>query len=414
LLIVFVAEGKMTAKELFEQKAPWIMKGLADEFGLTVVQAAAILGNIGHECNGFKNLQEISPIHGGAGGYGWCQWTGVRRKQFEKFSEVGGLSASSDKASYQFLIWELHNTEKAAIKALRLEDGLEPAVRAFEQKFERADPNYKHYESRYAWAKIALKLQKGAEFELAEAVFGHVPHNLETFLHVAHSGDPSKIANSEKVEAEKVVEELVLDENKVDNCATCDAKGQDIEHNILAAEKLSSASTKPPIKQFIQARYFDSGRSADISRIVVHYTTASSASSTINEFTKVKTTEKKTSSHYLIDRNGDIYQMVRDGDVAYHAQGNNADSIGIEHVASLGQKITSAQSGSSISLIKWLMKEYEISKSGVLAHKCTIVNGHYKSTDCCGDLFVDFGANNSSDCPTTKAALNGWLSANGI
>jgi len=36
----------------------------------------------------------------------------------------------------------------------------------------------------------------------------------------------------------------------------------------------------------------------------------------------------------VIDRNGDIYQMVNDTDCANHRMGANAGSIGSEHVGS--------------------------------------------------------------------------------
>ena len=49
------------------------------------VQAAGILGNIGWECGGFKQLQEQNPVMGGRGGLGWCQWTAGRRTQFEEW-----------------------------------------------------------------------------------------------------------------------------------------------------------------------------------------------------------------------------------------------------------------------------------------------------------------------------------------
>jgi N-acetyl-anhydromuramyl-L-alanine amidase AmpD len=42
----------------------------------------------------------------------------------------------------------------------------------------------------------------------------------------------------------------------------------------------------------------------------------------------------RLSAHYVIDRNGDIYQMVNDADCANHCMGANAGSIGIEHVGS--------------------------------------------------------------------------------
>lgn len=40
---------------------------------------------------------------------------------------------------------------------------------------------------------------------------------------------------------------------------------------------------------------------------------------------------RTASSHYLVDRDGTITQMVREANVAFHTPGNNGDSIGIEH-----------------------------------------------------------------------------------
>jgi len=37
------------------------------------------------------------------------------------------------------------------------------------------------------------------------------------------------------------------------------------------------------------------------------------------------------SAHYLVDRDGAVTQMVREGDVSFHAEAANPDSIGIEH-----------------------------------------------------------------------------------
>ena len=90
----------------FREKAPVIMQKLMGEFGLTVPQTAGILGNIGHECMGFKTLQEVKPIMGGAGGWGWCQWTGPRRKEFEQWAGERSLGLSSDDANYGFLVHE--------------------------------------------------------------------------------------------------------------------------------------------------------------------------------------------------------------------------------------------------------------------------------------------------------------------
>lgn len=141
--------------ELFETKAPWIMNLLSRDFDLTIEEAAAILGNIGHESGGFKYFQEIKPVvPGSRGGFGWCQWTGPRRVAFEAYCKRNNLSPFSDRANYGFLFTELKGSERAAIPALQASDDLEEGVRAFESKFERA--GVKHYPSRYQWARRAL------------------------------------------------------------------------------------------------------------------------------------------------------------------------------------------------------------------------------------------------------------------
>jgi len=57
----------------FSQKAPQVIDRLTKDFGLTKEQAAGIVGNLGHESGGFKQLQEINPLGGGKGGYGCAQ-----------------------------------------------------------------------------------------------------------------------------------------------------------------------------------------------------------------------------------------------------------------------------------------------------------------------------------------------------
>lgn len=189
--------------------------------------------------------------------------------------------------------------------------------------------------------------------------------------------------------------------------AVCEGMGPD--EGGIEALALAFAAEKPKIKEFIPARYYDKGRTKDIARIVIHYTTAGTASSTISEFTKKKgPNEVKTSSHYLVDKNGDIYQLVKDSDTAYHAKGGNADSIGIEHVARVGEKLEDAQSASSLALVSWLMSEYNVVADQVIPHKCV------KNTSCCGDLFLDYGASITSDCKAQKKAIGKWLEAGGV
>lgn len=103
---------------LFDKKTPGVIAKLMDAFRLTELQAAAILGNIGHECAGFTQLQEREP-RGGRGGYGWAQWTGPRRRAFEYYCQQKGVTPESDEANYGFLQQELSTSERGAISALR-------------------------------------------------------------------------------------------------------------------------------------------------------------------------------------------------------------------------------------------------------------------------------------------------------
>jgi hypothetical protein len=143
----------------FEMKAPHIARGLITDFGLTENQACGILGNIGLECDGFRQFQErgTKPPRGG---WGWCQWTGPRRRAFEKYAMEHGLDFRSDAANYGFLSKELGSSEAAALAQLKRAKSLEESVKAFMQKFER--PGVPNLAGRLLWANRALKAYREA------------------------------------------------------------------------------------------------------------------------------------------------------------------------------------------------------------------------------------------------------------
>ena len=142
---------------IFETKAPGIMLRLMSEFSLTLQSAAAILGNLGHESAGFTSMQEINPVNGGAGGLGWAQWTGPRRREFVEFCRRNGYDTRSDIGNLSFLMHELRGSQAAALRGLNEAGSLRDAVMSFEAKFERADPRYKHYDRRVAYAEKAIR-----------------------------------------------------------------------------------------------------------------------------------------------------------------------------------------------------------------------------------------------------------------
>lgn len=145
----------MSAEDTFRAKCPALMTRVIREFQFSVEDAAAVAGNGGHESLGFTKLQEISPtVKGSRGGYGWFQWTGPRRKQFEKFCADMKMLPSSDAANIEFLVHELKTTERAAIAKTKAGKTLYDKVVGFELGFERA--GVKHYDSRFRWAQIAF------------------------------------------------------------------------------------------------------------------------------------------------------------------------------------------------------------------------------------------------------------------
>jgi hypothetical protein len=142
---------------------------------------------------------------------------------------------------------------------------------------------------------------------------------------------------------------------------------------------------KPPIEWIPGCKNFGSRKGTPITAIVVHYTTTDNIESPIGHFLNE---DSEVSAHYIIGKNGRIVQMVKDEDRAWHCGSFNSDSIGIEHVAELGDKLTFKQEESSVALIKYLLKKHGIAKSRVLGHRWAPGN----NTDCPGDLWPDIAS----------------------
>lgn len=141
---------------LFTDKAPWVMAALMEALNIDALDAAAILGNIGHESMGFKSLAQIN-----GSAYGWPQWDGVRRDAYFKWCKANKMDRASDEANYRYLVYELTDTwEKRVIPALKQVVTLDRKVEVFDDLFERS--GVKNYPSRKAWAKKALDAYNAA------------------------------------------------------------------------------------------------------------------------------------------------------------------------------------------------------------------------------------------------------------
>jgi N-acetyl-anhydromuramyl-L-alanine amidase AmpD len=149
----------------------------------------------------------------------------------------------------------------------------------------------------------------------------------------------------------------------------------------------ANPNSKPPIKAFIPSPNHSSRNGAKIKMIVLHCT-ETNAQNTLAEFKNPN--GRQVSAHYVIDVNGDIYQMVEDSERANHARGANQNSIGIEHVRGADQPIADAQAAASARLISWLLAEYEIPRSEIYGHD--FAPGYDRSgggTTCPDKLFGD-------------------------
>ena len=162
----------------------------------------------------------------------------------------------------------------------------------------------------------------------------------------------------------------------------------------------SNPHGKPPIKQFIESPNHSSRNGATIDVVVLHCTEAS-LESTLTEFQKP--TGRQVSAHYVVDRNGDIYQMVRDSERANHCRGANENSIGIEHVGKENDPLAKAQAASSAALIRWLIEQYDIPRANIHGHDFTPGYNLPGGTSCPDKLFG--GAHK----PETITA---WIEAN--
>lgn len=131
-----------------------LMNDLMADFGFTKTQAAGIVGNLDHESDGFEGLQEYNPtVKGSRGGYGYAQWTGPRRRQFESWAAENGYSdLSSYAANYGFLKHEMTQTwEKRAVDRVKQTNSVEDATKVFQDTFLR--PGIPHTKSRIDRAK---------------------------------------------------------------------------------------------------------------------------------------------------------------------------------------------------------------------------------------------------------------------
>jgi N-acetylmuramoyl-L-alanine amidase len=119
--------------------------------------------------------------------------------------------------------------------------------------------------------------------------------------------------------------------------------------------------------------------------IVEHYTANESFSATWNTFASDAPDPELherpgTCAHFVIDRDGTIYQLVSLSTMCRHTVGLNWTAIGIEHVGTSDDSILQSpkQIAASRRLTLWLMHRYGISLPNVIGHSESLTSRYHR------------------------------------
>jgi beta-N-acetylhexosaminidase len=119
--------------------------------------------------------------------------------------------------------------------------------------------------------------------------------------------------------------------------------------------------------------------------IVEHYTAGTTFSSAWSTFARDAPDAELhdlpgTCAHFVIDRDGTIYQLVPLTTICRHTVGLNWTAIGIEHVGTSDAQILSnpRQLSASLRLTLWLMHRYGISLPNVIGHSESLTSPYHR------------------------------------
>jgi N-acetylmuramoyl-L-alanine amidase len=85
-------------------------------------------------------------------------------------------------------------------------------------------------------------------------------------------------------------------------------------------------------------------------------------------------------AHFVIDRDGTIYRLVRLDAMCRHTVGLNWAAFGIEHVGTSGRRTLGnrAQLSASLALTVWLMSRYRIELRNVIGHNESLTSPFHR------------------------------------
>ncbi len=156
-------------------------------------------------------------------------------------------------------------------------------------------------------------------------------------------------------------------------CFSAEAVANDAEVKIIQRPIIFDQERERLSLEYLQQRYAITQSKATIipKMVVVHWTAINSLENSFKVFNspRLPASREKISSasalnvsaHFLVDRDGSIYQLLPETTFARHVIGLNHSAIGIENVGDgNSHPLTEKQLESNIKLIKKLSKKYSI------------------------------------------------------
>jgi N-acetylmuramoyl-L-alanine amidase len=146
------------------------------------------------------------------------------------------------------------------------------------------------------------------------------------------------------------------------------------------------AKRKREMRAYAKRHYgIDSYKLADPHVIVEHVTVTSTFSAVYNTFAQdtpdVELHELPgVCSHFVVDRDGTIYQLVPLGIMCRHTVGLNYTAIGIEHVGQTDAQVlgNKRQLRSSLALTRWLRCRYGVKTADVIGHNESLSSPYHQ------------------------------------
>ena len=143
---------------------------------------------------------------------------------------------------------------------------------------------------------------------------------------------------------------------------------------------------KQEMRRYAQRHYgIDDYRLRNPKVIVEHFTATDSFSSAWNTFAQdvpdVELHElPQVCSHFIVDRDGTIYQLVSTTIMCRHTVGLNWTAIGIEHVGTSDAQVMgdARQLRSSLALTRWLKAKYGILVRNVIGHAESLSSPYHR------------------------------------